>query len=215
MSTNQTNRLSREHVPNVKDSDYEFNRYDKACLRETVGALKLFTNSANWKDAAPLIFNAVKQRFSSKGLNVYCFIASPEWKKDTRIVRHYGLGRALGREFKVGPLDISYEKEIVDGDEVIFYGMVKLTAANAKSVFELLSVYENGVLFSSKDMNDPNLNCIVGRVAELLASKPKTSTLSLNIVEAINVILKQGSEALFPYAWEETGEYHLDIFTDR
>ncbi|MEC4728498.1 hypothetical protein HWQ46_23530 [Shewanella sp. D64] len=214
MSTNVMNKLSSEYVLNVKDSNYEFNRFDKAALRGVVSVLKLLVNTvsySNWRKSA-LIFDAVVERYSSSGSDVYCFIASPVWKTDTRIVRHYGLGRALSKDFRLGPLNFLFEKEIVNDHDVIFYGVVKLTSANAGSIFNLLSTSESGVLFSSLGPNDSNFSLLVKDLAMLVAAKPKSLTFNLNIVKAINLILDRDSEALFPYAWEETGEYHLDIF---
>lgn len=215
MSTNAINKLSSEYVPDVKGSDYEFNRFDKSALKNGVSVLKLLVASASyssWREAAALIFNVIDEKVLSNGYDIYCFIASPIWKKDTRIVRHYGLGRALSKDSEVGTLDFLFEKEIINDSDVIFYGVVKLTSANAKSIFKLISTNENGVLFSSRSGGDPNFSLLVEELATLVAVKSKSLTFNLNIVEAINLILSKGLEALFPYAWEETGEYHLDIF---
>jgi len=217
MSTDAMNKLSGEIVPNVKGSDYEFNRFDKSALSNIVSVLKLFVATvsySSWRGAATLIFNAITERFSPNGLDAYCFIVSPCWKKDTRIVRHYGLGRALEKDFEVGPLDFLFEKEITNDNDVIFYGVVKLTLANMRSICNLLSTNENGVLFSSQGPKDPNFSLLVEELAAIIAVNSRSLTFNLNIVEAINLILSNGSEALFPYAWEETGEYHLDIFKD-
>lgn len=215
MSTSAMSKFYSEYVPHVKGSDYEFNRFDKADLKNVVSVLKLLVATvsySNWSEASPVIYDAIAKRFSSSGIDVYCFIAGPYWKKGTRIVRHYGLGGALEKDFEVGPLDFLFEKEIVNDNDVIFYGVVKLTSENARSIFNLLSISENGVLFSSQGLNDPSFSLLVEELASIVAVKPKSLTFNLNIVEAINFILGKGLEALFPYAWEETGEYHLDIF---
>lgn len=215
MSTNVMNKLSSKYVADVKDSNYEFNRFDKAALRNIVSVLTLLVPAAsysNWREAEALIFDTVVERYSSNGFDVYCFIASPVWKKDTRIVRHYGLGRALCKGFEVGPLDFLFEKGILNDNDMIFYGVVKLTSENARNIFKLLSTNENGILFSSEGPDDPKFSLLVEELATLVAVKSKSLTFNLNIVEAINFILNKDAEALFPYAWEETGEYHLDIF---
>jgi hypothetical protein len=218
MSTNAMNKLSSECVADVKNSTYEFNRFDKTALRNIVSVLKLLVASvsySSWKVAASIIFDTIVERYSPNGFDVYCFIASPAWKKDTRIVRHYGLGRALDKEFEVGPLNFLFEKEITNDADVIFYGVVKLTSANVRSIFKLLSTNESGVLFSSEGPDDPSFSLLVEELATLVAVKSKSLTFNLNIVEAINLILSKDAEALFPYAWEETGEYHLDIFEGK
>jgi hypothetical protein len=218
MSTNAINKLSSEYLPDVKNSGYEFNRFNKTALTGIVNVLKLLVATlsySSWKGAAVPIFDAVVERFSPNGLDVYCFIVSPAWKNDTRIVRHYGLGRALDKDFEIGPLDFLFEKEVINDNNVVFYGTVKLTSLNAESIFKLLSIYENGVLFSSQGPDDPNFSLLVEGLATLVEVKSKSSTFNLNIIEAINLILSKGSEALFPYAWEETGEYHLDIFESK
>lgn len=218
MSTSVKNKLSSEFVPDVKDSAYEFDRFDKAALRTIVSVLKLsvFTESySNWSGAADLIFDAISERFLSRGLDVYCFIVSPNWKKDTKIVRHHGLGQTLKKDLKVDPPDILFEKEIVNNNEVIFYSVVKLSHQNSAGIFNFLSANENGVLFTNPDPNDSNFSILIQELAAIVAIKLKKQTNNLNIVEAINLILEKGFEALFPYAWEETGEYHLDIFQKR
>ena len=217
MNTNMMNKLSTKYVSDLKDSDYEFNRFDKASLRDAVNVVQLSVtteNHSSWIHATALIYDAINKMFSSNSHEIYCFIVSPYWKPDSRIVRHYGLGRTLDKDFDVGTLDFLFEKEIVNDKDVIFYGVVKLTSANASRVFKLLSLYENGVLFSRYSSDDYDVSLLVEELAALVAIKPKSLTFNLNIVEAINLILGRGSEVLFPYSWEETGEYHLDIFKD-
>ncbi len=218
MSTDKMNKLSSEYVPDVKCSEYEFNRFDKTALRKCVNVLKLLVVTASysgWKEATTIIFGALAEKFVSNGFDVYCFIASPTWRMGTSIVRRYGLGRALSKDFEVESLDFLFEKEILSDNDVLFYGVVKLTSENARSIFKLLSTNENGVLFSSKSPDDPNFSLLVEELSSLIEIKSKSLTFNLNIVEAINLILGKGSVAIHPYSWEETGEYHLDIFDDE
>lgn len=218
MSTNAVKKLYSEYVSDVKESNYEFNRFDKSKLRNIVSVLKLLVIAvgySTWRGAAALIFDTITEKFSSNGFDVYCFIASPVWKKDTRIVRYYGLGRALSRDFEIDLLDFLFEKKIINNNDVIFYGVVKLSPENARSIFNLLSVNENGVLFSSKSQNESSFSLLVEKLANLVGEQPKILTFNLDIVEAINLILDHKSRAFVPYAWEETGEYHLDIFESR
>lgn len=215
MSTSAMNKVCSEYVPDVKNSDYDFNRFDKDVLRNIVSALKLsvFTASySGWAEAADPIFNAMTEKTAADGRDIYCFISNPVWKADTRLVRHYGLGRALEKEFEAGPLNLLLEKPITNDNDIIYYGVAKLISENARSIFKLLSTHENGILFSSHGPDDPKFILLIEELATLVSVKSKTLTFNLNIVEAINLILAKGSAAIFPYAWEETGEYHVDIF---
>lgn len=215
MSTNVKSKVSSAFVPNLKRSDYEFNRFDKTELSGIVSVLKFLVTTdsySSWAEAAVLMYEAIVKRYSSDGTDIYCFIASPAWKKDTRVVRYHGLERAFGKEFEVESLEFMFEKDIVNDSDVIFYGLVKLTSANARNIFKLLSTCENGVLFSSEGPDDSRFIILVEELANLVSAKSKSLNFNLNIVEAINLILNKDAEALFPYAWEETGEYHIDIF---
>lgn len=215
MSTNSRGKLFDEYIPDVKNSDYEFNRFDKASLKNGVSVLKLLVTTdsySGWQQAAYLFFNTITEIFLSNGHDVYCFICSPTWKKDNRITRHYGLGRELSQESEIDPAEFLFEKEITIDNEIIFYGVIKLVKENIIDIFRILSKSENGVLFSSRGPDDPNLNLLSQDLATLLSIKCKSSTFNLNIVEAINFILDKDMVAITPYAWEETGEYHLDIF---
>lgn len=204
-----------ESVPDLKDSDYEFNRFDKSDIRGRVSVLKLMvvaSSYSNWEEAATPIFNTIAERFLSNGLDIYCFVVSPWWKADTRIVRRNGLGRSLMKDLGIGKLDFLFEREIINDKDVIFYGVVKVSLENARDIFNLLSKNENGILFSSESYNTIEFNSLVEGLAKISDLKTKTSTFKLNVSEAINLILEKGFEAIFPYSWEETGEYNLDIF---
>jgi len=48
----------------VSDDDYEFNRFDKSSLKDTVSVTKIYVNGESysaWKDSAPIIFNCAIQ----------------------------------------------------------------------------------------------------------------------------------------------------------
>jgi len=215
MNTNAMNKLTTGYLIDLKGSDYEFNRYDKTALKCIVNVVKLLVvteSYSNWSEAVSLVVEALTDRFFSGGKEVYCFIASPTWKKNTSIVRHYGLARSLAKEFDVEALDYLFERMIVNDSDVAFYGVVKLTAENARTIFSLLSVNENGVLFSNQGLDNFNFSLLVEELSSLVSIKSKSMTVNLNVVEAINLILREGMIAILPYAWEETGEYHLDIF---
>lgn len=215
MSANSRSKLFNEYVSDVKSSDYEFNRFDKTSLKDGVSALKLLVTTvsySSWQQAAHLFYNIITEMFLSNGYDVYCFICSPTWKKDSRIARHYGLGRELSKESEINPDEFLFEKEITIGNDIIFYGVIRLEKENTIDIFKTLSNNENGVLFSCRGPSDPNFDSLSQDLAALLSMNPKSSTISFNIVEAINFILDKDMEAIFPYAWEETGEYHLDIF---
>ena len=218
MSIRKMNNLTVQHIPDIKSSDYEFNRFGVAAFKGVVSVIKLMIATASfshWKGVAAVIFDSIREKFSSSEKGVYCFIVSPCWQKNTRIVRHYGLGRALSKDYEVGPLNLLFEKEIVSGEEVIFYGVGKLPSANCTAIFNLLSTYENGILLSSAGSGSKSFGLLIEELTKLIAIKSVSSGFSLDIVKAIEIITTKGEEALYPYAWEETGEYHLDIFEQR
>lgn len=214
MSTSVPNKLVSNYVPDVLNSDYEFNRFNKSGLNCIANVLKLMVVSesySNWSSAAPLIWDALLQRYSMREQEVLCFISSSCWKKDSRIVRHYGLSKALFKDYDI-KLDFLREKEVALDGYILFYGIAKLTADNAPSIFYFLSTYESGVLFSGMSLDDSRVDSIIDGLEKAISIKSKSHANNLNIVEAINVILENNSEAIFPYAWNETGDYHLDIF---
>ncbi len=218
MSTRKMNNLTIQHLADIKSSDYEFKRFGVADFKGIVSVIKLMiaTDSfSQWKEVSTIIFDSIRDKFSSSGKEIYCFIVSPYWQKDTRIACYFGLGRALSKDYKVGPLNFLFEKEIVSGEEVIFYGVVKLTSANCTAIFNLLSTYENGILLSSAGPGSKSFDLLIEELTKLIAIKSERSSFSLDIVKAVELIATKGEEALYPYAWEETGEYHLDIFEQR
>ncbi|WP_157631161.1 hypothetical protein [Vibrio pacinii] len=209
------NTLTTRYIADINSSDYEFNRYGAANFQGEVSVTELMVASASfshWKGVSDIIFDSISDKFSSSGKDVYCFIVSPCWKKNTRLVRHFALSKALQKDYNVGLLNFEFEKEVISSDEVIFYGVVKLTSENCTSVFNLLSIYENGILFSSSEPESKLFEILVEELMKLIDTKNTRASYSFNIVKAVNLIISEGEKALYPYAWEDTGEYHLDIF---
>lgn len=218
MSMKQINNLIVQHVPDIKLSDYQFKRYEVTAFKGLVRVLKLMlysTSYSHWKAAATVIFDSVRQNFLPREKSIYCFIVSPCWNKNTRIARHFGLRKALNKDFEVSLLNFLFEKDIESETEVIFYGAVELTSANCTDIFNLLSTYENGVLFSSANHHSQLFTLLVEDLANLIEKKPTSSSFNLDIAKAIDLITSKYEDALYPYAREETGEYHLDIFQQR
>ncbi|MCP4749188.1 MAG: hypothetical protein GY874_24095 [Desulfobacteraceae bacterium] len=214
MNTNKL-KLESNIIHNVVDSEYEFNRFDKANLKSNISVLKLMINTksySKWEKSIRIIWEAILEKFPIENLNVFCFISSPNWKKDDRVTRYYGLKKSLSKEFKIEPLEFVIEKDIVSNNDVIFYGIVKLTDDNAKDIFDLLSDCENGILFTWGGTFDSCFYELVDELANLIAVKSKSLVCYLDVVKAINLILGKGSSVLYPYAWKETGSFHLDIF---
>lgn len=215
MSMKQINDLIIQNIPDVKLSDYQFKRYEVATLKGPVSVLKLMlgsTSFSHWKGVATVIFNSVSQKLLPIEKKIYCFIVSPCWNKNTRIVRHFGLRKSLNKDFEVDLLNFLFEKNIESEAGVIFYGVVELTVANCTDIFNLLSIYENGVLFTGINHHNQLFALLVEELANLIEKRPASSSFNLDIIKAINLITSKHEDALYPYAWEETGEYHLDIF---
>jgi hypothetical protein len=215
MSTNITNKISIECVANVKNSDYKFNRFDKLALCDSASVLKISALSesySEWKGVSADVFGIIDEKFLQNGYEIYCFIASPYWQENTRIARHYGLRRLLSKKYGTGPLEFVFEEEIVDGNYICFYGIIKLSLTNSRILFNLLSAHENGVLFSWIGDRHLNFKLLIDDLAKIVRKSSNTTTFNINIVDAINLILSKGSKAIFPYAWNETGQYQVDIF---
>lgn len=218
MNTQKLTKFERKEVPDVMGSDYEFNRFDKSGLGSNVSALMLSVNTdsySNWRNATNVIMEAVLDKYPPEYFDFFCFIVSPCWKKKNKIVKYYGLAKSLAKEFGVGLLDFQFEKEIENENDIIFYGVVGLTSTNAREIFDLVSSNENGVLFACKKLEDSCFYDVVRDLASLIGEKNKSLTYILDIVKAVQSIVDKGAIAIFPYAWEETGEYHLDIFELR
>ncbi|MFA7823708.1 hypothetical protein [Aeromonas dhakensis] len=212
MNINAMNKLVFGHC---MVNDYEFNRFDKSSLNGSVSVIKMYVSGesySKWEGAAPVIFNSIEEKYLSKNIDIYCFIVSPFWKLDSRIVRYNGLSRAINKGVDGKPLDFILERAITSNNYVIFYGVVRLTRENAKFIFNLISESESGILFSKETAHDSDFILLIDELSSLVSRETKTSTFNLNVVDAIKIILSRGSEALFPYAWEETGDYHLDVF---
>lgn len=208
-------RFERRFFPNVREDDYEFNRFDKSSLSNGICALALtvITESySNWDRATSIVINSLYEKYSPEYFDLYCFIVSPYWRKDTKLAQYFGLGKFLTKEFQVEPLQFLFEKEIKNENDIVFYGVVKLTSDNAKQIFNLLSDNENGVVFSCRKTITSCLQDVVSELAGIIKSENKTISFNLDIVRAVQIIVNKSCGAIFPYAWEETGEYHIDIF---
>ena len=220
MNINTMNKLFCDHCM-VSDDDYEFNRFDKSSLKDTVSVTKIYVNGESysaWKDSAPIIFNYIEDKYLSKKIDIYCFIVSPSWRLDSRIVRYNGLSRSINKLVDGQPLSFILERTVFSDNYVIFYGVARLTRENAKFILNFISESESGILFSKEivkeTVHDGDFTLLIDELSSLISRETKTSTFNLNVVDAIKVILSRGSHAIFPYAWEETGDYHLDVFNN-
>jgi hypothetical protein len=68
------------------------------------------------------------------------------------------------------------------------------------------------VLFSWIGDRHLNFKLLIDDLAKIVRKSSNTTTFNINIVDAINLILSKGSKAIFPYEWNETGQYQVDIF---
>lgn len=216
MNIKAFNRLYIDKISVKKGNNYDgLVRHNKTAFEKDVNILKLsvYTTSYScWENAATLIFNTVTDMLSAKSNNIYCFMTSPSWQENTRITGYYGLSRYLIEQFEIAPLEFLFEKMLSNAHEVIFYGVVKLTLDNAKDIFKILADNNNGILFTSLDITNTSLGLLADELATVIVEKNKSSSIDLNIIKTINLILSKDEQALLPYAWEETGTYYLDIF---
>lgn len=213
MNTSDSKKIESKYVSNVRESSYEFNRFDKDGLFGCVSVLELKVNAeaySDWGDAAESIVELVFDKFCKA--DMFCFITTPYWKKLSRTARYYGLGKFLKKEHGLD-LDFLIEKPLERDREILFCGVVRLTPINAGEIFDLISDNENGIVFACEADAYQAFHEITDGLAEITLQENRSSTFMLNVVEAVNVILNKGGSALFPHAWKETGEYRLDIFT--
>lgn len=133
-------------------------------------------------------------------------------------MRYNGLSRSINKLVDGQPLSFILERTVFSDKYVIFYGVVRLTRENAKFILNFISESESGILFSKEivkeTVHDGDFTMLIDELSSLISRETKTSTFNLNVVDAIKIILSRGSHAIFPYAWEETGDYHLDVFNN-
>lgn len=215
MSINALKKVVSEYVPNARYGAYEFVRFDKRFLEDEVGVTKLLVTSASysdWEMAADPFFQELASRQMLAQSQIYCFIVSPSWQRNTRVAKHYGLRRLNSIDLGIKLDKLLVEGEVVSGDNIIFYGVVGLTLENAKDLFRFVSRYESGILFSGSACGSVKFETFVEGLVDSVINEPSDRSFHLDVVNAINVIVRSGEEAILPYGWDETGEYHLDIF---
>jgi hypothetical protein len=216
MSIDEFAKFESDYISDVVASEYEFNRYDKSNIDSKVSVLKLEVDTrpySNWNYSIKKVWEEIILKFPIEEQVIFCFLSSPYWQKDSRIIRYYGLSQSLSRKYKIKHLEFEFEKVIIQEGDIVYYGIVKLTEVNAREIFDLISDCENGVLFTWPMATSNSYDKLVNELAKLVAIKNKSKVCHLDIVKAVNLIIDEGCSALYPYAWEETGTYHLDIFT--
>jgi hypothetical protein len=215
MNTNNLNSLNRKQIPNIYQSDYEFNRFDKSKLKNNVTATLLSVLSASfsgWTSAYELIYNNIRDALVIQGFEVYIFIANPEWISNTKIAQYHKLSGTLVKKFNINSIKFLEEGQAILDNKIVFFGISKLSIENAKDAFRFISEYESGVLFACRKHNDSSFINIYQGLKSMIFKAPRDRSINLDIVDVINLAATTDAFILFPYSWEETGEYHLDIF---
>ena len=212
MERGLTMNIDKNFIYDIKKSNYTFNRFDKNNLKGSINVLQLMSYKAkNWDSIVKLFFDICSENKLFDNRNIFCFI-STYWVNNTRISRYYGLEKLLKKKFNLKSLELEFEKEIVNKNKILFYGIVKLTEDNSKEIFELLSETEAGILFSWNNTLNNDFIRLIDDLSKIIEKVDDDRTLHFNVVKAINLLTKKNEIALYPYAWKETQEYYLDIF---
>lgn len=210
------NNIVRQIIPSVLTSEYEFNRFNKNQLEKnpTVECWSISSTPYTfWDESAELLWEKLTTTILRGDVELFCFLSSPYWKKDNKIVRYYGLTKFLQKEFKLSNINFEPEQSIEITGDVLFYGVTKVDSSNFKDISNLLSKLESGLLFTWTGPKSCNFTELVNQLAMTVSTKSKSLTNYLNTPQAINNVLQKGSKAIYPYSWVETGDNHLDIFS--
>ena len=216
MNMKKSNKIVKKFISNVPSSDYEFNRFDKRSLLEGTNVESwtvCTTPNTLWDEASTVLWEEISSKYLSGESDLFCFVSSPYWQKDSKLVRYHGLAKFLQKEHKFNNIDLDLESYTEIDDDVLFYGVVKVDIGNFNDILNLLSKLESGLLFTWDNQQGDNFDKLVEQLTNTLLSKSKSLTNYLNAPIAINQILDKGIKAFYIYSWPETGDNQLDIFS--
>lgn len=205
--------IDNKLIVDVLSSDYEFKRFEKSCLINGISCeswsyfSEPFTED---KGAIESLCQVLLSEIEQKEL--FCFISSPYWLRDSKIVRYYGLGKFLEKEYKVPQLDFRYEESIKVKSNIVFCGVIQLNRNNLKEIVDLLLRVESGFIFAPHKMEHPYFDEIISAAKRNIVNNVNKASNYLHIPVLINTAVNSGSELIYIHSWQETGSYHLDIF---
>ena len=216
MSTNYRNMIVRQDYADISDSSYQLDWHSRSELDETIRATSLSvatTPYSKWEGVAQLLMEHARAEQLYMGETIACFIVSPVWKADNRIVRHKGLKDLLKEEYQCDNPGFLFQKVIEKDGMVLFYGIVPICDENIEDVFCLVSLFGNGVLFSMDSHEEPVLSELADALAGTISTNVKSLRARVSIYDAIRTIRGRVKSIMQPISWEETGDYQLEIFS--
>lgn len=216
MSIKKTSRIIKKHIPNILNSDYEFNRFDKFKLENgLVCDSWVFPTEpyVGWEDISDELWQELSLKLKTEDNEILCFLSSPYWKEDSKVARYYGLGKFFDKEYEINNLDFKYEGAMPIEKEILFYGLVKVSGQNFKSILYLLSRLESGFIFTWKIEDENKLKELISELSSSLGKNSKNQANYLNLPFAINKVTKSEGVAVYINSWLETGDNYLDIFS--
>lgn len=206
--------IDKKLIADVLSSNYEFNRFEKSSLASGISceSWSHFSepydkNEESINYFCQILLSKMKQKI------LYCFISSPFWVKNNKVVSYYGLRKFLEKEYGISELNFSFEESIEIESSVIFYGVIKLNKENLKSVIALLSQLESGFIFTQDKVDNSDYEDIINEAKKNIASTSCQESNYLHIPLLINATIRLKSDFIYIYSWQETGSYHLDVFS--
>ena len=217
MNTDNKFIVNSKIINDILNSSYEFNRFSKDKLSKDT-SLNSLSLQADPDSKWSKIGNVLLKEFWKKNKDfeeerLICFIHSPWLSEQNRIVRYRKLSRFFSKDLEVKNLGLVSEIEFnVDG-KIGYYGFVELNDENTSKLLQILSDHGNGVIFTCKRSNNSlTIENIVNILQKSITIDHKSEICRTNIVQAIESVTDLGHLVIFPYAWPETGNYHLDVF---
>lgn len=144
--------------------------------------------------------------------DVFCFICSPYWQKDSKIVRHYALSKFLTKEYQCSELSYEVEDFVENDGQILFYGLVKVTFDNFLELLNISSKLETGFMFSLETRNKENLETIVRNYALKINIHSKTNTTKFPFKAIFESALHNFDKVFYVHSWAEVGENRADVF---
>jgi len=208
--------IKKNYLPRLHQSDYEFNRFSKDVLDEDISVNQLYSIGSpysHWVGFSECFYDQLKADFIDKDSSLSCFFVFPYWMDDKVRYRKLGPSRLLKKEYGIDSIEFEQINSISESSKLIFSGVINVDRNNSCKVFDLLSTFESGVLFSGGLIEGAGDKKLMDSLDSLINYCAKTTTFRLNIPCSVQKIVSSGRIAIIPSAWEETGEYGLDVFS--
>lgn len=205
--------LTKEYIENVRQSDYEFWKDSRLDLFDDVNLIHLHANGVEymgWETCSSVFYDEIY----AYQPNLYCFLSSGYWQRDSRVVRHLGLTKYLSSRYSIHDLNTCVEGSLNLDNRVLFWGVVQLTNENYSDLFYLSDALDSGIIFGT-DESRFNLSALTDGLISSLETCTKTYECRLRKPVSVNLITSKNMVAIYPYSDEEFGKYSIDLFCSK